>query len=192
MAASPTPHLFTVHDYHKMAEVGVLSEDDRVELIDGEIVEMPPIGAGHAGNVNWFTDVFSRLFGGRGQLSIQNPVRLGLRVEPRPDVMLLRLRDDYYRAHIPEPEDVLLIVEVADSSLNYDRRTKCRLYARAGLADYWIVNLVDEAIEVYRDPLRATYRSIRTFRRGDALSPLAFPDISIAVSDVLGPGAEQA
>ena len=181
----PAPHLFTVDEYHKMAEVGLLKEDDRVELIDGEIVEMPPIGPEHVGNVNWFTDVFAQLFGGHAQLSIQNPVRLGLRVEPQPDVMLLRRRADYYRTSLPEPPDVLLLVEVAHSSLDYDRKTKARIYARAGIQEYWIVNLIDHEIIVHRDPARTRYRSVRVFRRGEEIRPLAFPDVSIAVSDVL-------
>ena len=127
MALPLSRHRFTVDEYHKMAEHGVLTEDDRVELIDGEILDMPPIGSGHSGSVNWFTDAFRGLFGDRAQLSIQNPLRLGLRVEPQPDVMLLRRRPDYYRAGHPGPDDVLLLVEVADSSLSYDRKTKARI-----------------------------------------------------------------
>ena len=151
-ARLPTPHLFTVEEYYRMADVGLLTEDSRVELIDGVIVDMPPIGPGHSGNVNWFTHAFRELFGGAAQLSIQNPLRLGLRVEPQPDVMLLRPRADHYRGSHPGPEDVLLLVEVADSSLTYDRKTKARIYARAGIPDYWIVNLVDGVVEVHRDP----------------------------------------
>jgi Uma2 family endonuclease len=169
-----------------MAEVGLLTEDSRVELIDGVIVDMPPIGPGHSGNVNWFTDVFRELFGGAAQLSIQNPLRLGLRVEPQPDVMLLRIREDHYRTSHPGPEDVLLLIEVADSSLTYDRKTKARIYARAGITDYWIVNLIDGVIEVHREPERARYRSVQVLKRGDGLQPLEFPDISVAVSDILG------
>lgn len=185
--ARPELHRFTVDEYYRMAEVGLLTEDARVELIDGVIVDMPPIGPEHAGNVNWFTEAFRDLFGDSAQLSIQNPVRLGLRVEPQPDVMLLRSRADRYRTSHPGPEDVLLLVEVADSSLTYDRKTKARIYARAGIADYWIVNLVDSVVEVHRDSARGKYRSVQTFRRGDVIQPLAFPEIAIAVSDILGP-----
>jgi Uma2 family endonuclease len=186
MALPLSRHRFTVDEYHKMAENGVLTEDSRVELIDGVIIDIPPIGPGHAGNVNWFTDVFRALFGGLAHLSIQNPVRLGLRVEPQPDVMLLRPRADHYRSSHPGPEDVLLLVEVADSSLTYDRKTKARIYARAGIADYWIVNLVDATVEVHRDPERGRYRSVRVLKPGDSIQPLAFPEVSIAVSEVLG------
>lgn len=184
--ALPAPHLFTVDEYYRMAEIGLLTEDSRVELIDGVIIDMPPIRPGHSGNVIWFTDAFRELLGGLAQLSIQNPVRLGLRVEPQPDVMLLRPRADHYRTSHPGPEDVLLLVEVADSSLTYDRKTKARIYARAGIADYWIVNLVGSALEVHRDPARSRYRSVQVLKHGDVLHPLAFPDVSIAVSDILG------
>src|SRR5688572_15668087 len=101
--ALPAPHLFTVDEYYRMAEVGLLTEDSRVELIDGVIVDMPPIGPGHAGNVIWFTNAFRGLFGDHAQLSVQNPVRLGLRVEPQPDVMLLKPREDHYRRSHPGP-----------------------------------------------------------------------------------------
>lgn len=182
----PAPHLFTVDEYYRMVDAGLLTEDSRVELIDGVIVDMPPIGPGHSGNVNWFTDVFRELFGGAAQLSIQNPLRLGLRVEPRPNVMLLRIREVHYRTSHPGPDDVLLLVEVADSSLSYDRKTKARIYARAGIADYWIVNRVDLVVEVHRDPERSRYRSVEVLKRGDVIRPLAFPDVSIAVGDILG------
>jgi Uma2 family endonuclease len=182
----PAPHRFTVDEYHKMAEIGVLTEDSRVELIDGEIVKMPPIGPEHVGNVNWFTRVFGPALGGRGQLSIQNPVQLGLRVEPQPDVVVLRPRADDYRKALPAPDDVLLLIEIAGSSLTYDRKTKARLYARAGIADYWIVNLVDSVVEVYRNPVRSRYRSVEALKPGDVIRPLAFPDVAIAVSDILG------
>jgi Uma2 family endonuclease len=189
MAISLPRHLFTVDEYHKMAEVGLLTEDDRVELIDGEIIEMAPIGELHFGHVNRFTHVFNRAFRDRAVLHIQNPVRLGLRREPQPDVTLLRLRDDFYAARMPTPEDVLLLVEIADSSLDYDRNTKVPLYAEAGILEYWLVNLIDDQIIVYRDPGPSGYGVVEVFRRDDAIRPLAFPDVEIAVSDVLHPQA---
>src|SRR5688572_29203895 len=127
MAISLPRHRFTVDEYHKMAEVGLLTEDDRVELIDGEIIEMPPIGELHFGHVNRFNRVFSRAFADRAVVHVRNPVRLGLHREPQPDIVLLRLRDDDYDSRVPTPADVLLLVEVADSSLDYDRNTKVPL-----------------------------------------------------------------
>jgi Uma2 family endonuclease len=181
----PTKRLFTVHEYHKMGEAGILTEDDRVELIEGEIVVMPPIGEGHFGNVNRFTDKFY-VFRGRAVIHIQNPVRLGLKNEPEPDIVLLRFREDFYAGKFPEPDDVLLLVEIADSSLAYDRNTKVPLYAKAGIQEYWIVDLIHREIVVHRDPSRARYRSIQQVKPGDTIAPMAFPDVSLAVTDLLG------
>jgi len=189
MALPLSRHRFTADEYHKMAENGVLTEDDRVELIDGEIIDMAPIGDRHFGHVNGFTYVFSGVFRDRATLHVQNPIRLGLHKEPQPDIVLLRRREDHYRSTMPTPEDVLLLVEVADSSLDYDRNTKVPLYAEAGIVEYWLVNLVDEQIIVYRNPGPGGYGMIQVCRRGDTIHPLAFPDVAIAVSDVLHPRA---
>jgi Uma2 family endonuclease len=129
MAVHIARHRFTVDDYYKMVDNGVLTEDSRVELIDGEIVDMPPIGNEHAGNVNRFNDLFTQLFRGVATVTIQNPVRLGPRSEPQPDLAVVRRRDDYYASAHPTPADVLLLVEVAESSLAYDRETKGPLLA---------------------------------------------------------------
>jgi Uma2 family endonuclease len=168
-----------------MGEAGILTEDDRVELIEGEILVMPPIGEGHFGEVNRFTHLFVQLFGGQAVVHIQNPVRLGLRSEPEPDVVLLRFRDDFYSGKFPEPDDVLLLVEVADSSLTYDRKTKARLYAKAGIQEYWIVDLIHGEIVVHHDPSRTRYREVRSVTSGDSIAPLAFPDVSLPVTDLL-------
>jgi Uma2 family endonuclease len=168
-----------------MAENGVLTEDDRVELIDGEIIDMAPIGELHFGHVNRFNGVFSRLFSDHAVVHIQNPVRLGRHREPQPDVVLLKPREDYYASKMPTPDDVLLLVEVADSSLDYDRNTKVPLYAEAGIVEYWLVNLVEDHILVYRDPSPSGYGVVQVLRRGDVIRPLAFPDVDIAVSDLL-------
>ena len=182
----PSRRLFTVHEYHKMGEAGILTEDDRVELIEGESLVMPPIGEAHFGNVNRFTLLFVRAFGSLAVVHIQNPVRVGLRNEPEPDVTLLRLRDDFYEGKFPEAEDVLLLVEIADSSLGYDRNTKLPLYAKAGIPDYWIVDLIHREIAVYRDPSRGKYRSVQRLKHGDTIAPLSFPETTLAVADLLG------
>jgi Uma2 family endonuclease len=186
MTAPPlSRHRFTVDEYHRMAENGVLTEDDRVELIDGEIIDMAPIGIGHIGHVNRFARVFGRLLGDLATVSPQNPVRLGPRLEPQPDVAVLRFRSDDYAGLMPTPEDVLLLVEVAESSLAYDRDVKGPMYARAGIPELWIVNLIGHEILVYRDPSPEGYRTLQAARPGDILRPLVFPDVEIAVSDVL-------
>lgn len=182
----PTRRLFTVHEYHQMGEAGILGEDDRVELINGEILEMPPIGKNHFGEVNRFNAKFFQCFGKRAVVHIQNPLRLGLRIEPEPDVVLLRFRDDFYRGRFPGPEDTLLVVEVAGSSLTYDRTTKEALYAQAGIVEYWVVNLIDNSLVIYRDPSDTGYRSMQTLASGDSVAPVAFPDTTIPVSELLG------
>jgi Uma2 family endonuclease len=132
---------FTVGEYHRMGEAGVFHEDDRVELIDGQVVEMTPIGPRHAGCVNRLNGLLSRLGGGDVTLSIQNPVLLGERGEPQPDVTVLRHRADGYATRHPEPADILLVIEVADTSVEYDRSIKIPLYARAGVPEAWLVHL---------------------------------------------------
>src|SRR3712207_333766 len=137
----PTRHRFTVAEYYRMAEAGIFNEDSRVELIDGEIVDMPPIGPSHSDGVNRLAERFIIGLAGAAYVSIQNPVDLPGRNQPEPDIALARRRVGGYRGGHPTPEDVLLIVEVADSSIEYDRQTKGPMYARAGIADYWILDL---------------------------------------------------
>lgn len=183
--AIPFPHhRFTVEEYHRMAEVGILQEDDRVELIDGEIIALPPIGPEHLGHVNRAARRLSRLVSDGATVSIQNPIDVGLRSEPEPDVAILAFREDDYAAFVPRPQDVLLLIEVADSSLTYDRHTKAPIYARAGVRELWIVNLIDRVIEVYREPVDGTYRSVEVVRQGDVLRPAALSNISVPVSDL--------
>jgi Uma2 family endonuclease len=176
---------FTVDEFQRMGEVGLLKEDDRVELIDGELIRMNPIGHDHAGDVNFLLTWFAARLGARAVISAQNPLRLRPRGQPQPDVMVLRPRADYYRRSHPTADDVLLLIEVADGSLDYDRVTKAAIYAQAGIADYWIVNLVDAQLIVLRQPVEGGYRSVRTLTREDSLSPLAFPDIAISVGEIL-------
>ena len=143
---------FTVDEYHRMAEAGILGEDDRVELIEGEIVYMSPIGGRHIACVNDLNGLLVPREGEGAIVSIQNPVRLGDHVEPEPDVTVLRWREGYRAGEMPTAADVLLLIEVADSSLNYDRQVKLRLYARALIPEVWIVNLQDRSIELYTGP----------------------------------------
>lgn len=186
MAVQLTRRRFTVDEYYWMARVGILSEDDRVELIDGEIVEMSPIGPEHASAVMRLGAIFHRAFDGVAQTGIQNPVRLGQLDEPQPDLALLRPRKDWYRISHPTPEDVFLVVEVAVSSLETDRRVKAPLYCKAGIPEYWLIDLPNTRVHVYREPAADGYGVTRTFRSGECLAPLAFPDREIAVDDLLG------
>lgn len=186
MAIALRRRRFTVDDYHRMAEVGILTEDDRVELLDGEIVEMTPIGSDHAGHVKRLTALFTSRLGARVVVSVQDPVSLSRHSEPQPDVALLRPRADFYARSHPRPEDVLLLIEVADTSVETDRRIKMPLYAEAGLGEVWLVDLSTERVEVYREPAAQGYREIRALVRGQGLGPQAFPDLTLSVEDLLG------
>jgi len=185
MAVQLSKRLFTVVEYHRMSEAGIFSEDDRVELIEGEIVEMTPIGSRHAAVVNRLNRLCSRGVGERAVVSIQNPIRLGEHSEPQPDVTLLRPRPDFYAASHPGPLDVLLVVEVAETSAAYGRAVKVPLYARAGIPEVWLVDLAEGQIEVSRHPSPQGYQEVRTVRRGEALAPLALPELTLAVGAIL-------
>lgn len=183
-ATGVTRRRFTVDEYHRMAEVGILHEDDRVELVEGEIVEMTPIGSRHFACVLELTRLVGGQIGDEVRLSIQNPVRLGERLEPQPDVALLKARD--YAGSLPGPEDVLLLIEVSDTSISYDRDVKLPLYARAGIPEVWIVDLVNEAVERYTEPTTDGYRRLERVRRRETLRSEAFPALVLPVAAVLG------
>jgi Uma2 family endonuclease len=186
MAAQPARRQFTVAEYYQMGRVGILTEDDRVELIEGEIIEMPPIGGRHSSCVNRLNELFVTAVGSLALVTVQNPLRLDGRSEPVPDVMIVNRRTDFYEAGHPAPEDVLLLVEVSDSTIGYDRRVKLPLYAQYGVPEVWIVDLDRGVIRVHLDPMPDGYRVVRTRRRGDRLAPAAFPDLVFAVDDILG------
>jgi Uma2 family endonuclease len=177
---------FTVDQYHKMADVGILTEDDRVELIKGEIIEMSPIGLRHAAIVNRLTNLLPKKLGDRVIVSIQNPVQLNNNSEPQPDVTLLKPRADFYETKVPTPEDILLIVEVADTTLNYDRDVKIPLYAENGILEVWLIDTNHQSLTLYRQPTKAGYQSIQNLDITHKLSPLAFPDVTINVNEMFG------
>ncbi len=176
---------FTTDEYHQIAQAGILGEDDRVELIEGEIVEMTPIGARHAECVDRLTDLFARAFGDAARVRVQNPIVLGEHSESQPDVALVRPKPGFYTSGHPTPGDVLLLVEVADSSVDPDRRVKVPLYVRSAIQEMWLVDLEQDTITIYRDPTPDGYRSARVARRDDELAPIAFPDRALAVDDIL-------
>jgi Uma2 family endonuclease len=178
---------FTVDEYHRMGEAGILSEDDRVELLAGEIVEMSPIGPLHAGTVDRLTALFSSRLGNRVIVRVQNPLQLRAEdSEPQPDMTLLRPRADFYtRAH-PEAEDVYLVIEVADTSLEKDRRIKLPIYARAGILEAWLLDVEAQRLEVHRSPTSTGYQEVRVLQRGEAVALQAFPDLDLTVDHLLG------
>lgn len=179
-----TRRRFTVHDYHRMGEAGILHEDDRVELIEGEIVEMAAIGTRHFSCVNGLTRLLVRSVGDEAIVSVQNPVRLNEHTEPQPDLTVIRERD--YRESLPMPEDVLLLIEVSDTTLAYDRNVKLPLYARAGIGEVWILDLAGETIERHTDPSEGNYRRTERARRGDRIECSTLSDLTLSVDDVLG------
>jgi len=178
-------HRFTLDDYDQMIEHGILTENDRVELIRGEILAKMPISDQHVACVNRLNRLLGRKVGDDAIVSIQNPIRLA-DSEPEPDVVLLRPRQDFYASGKPRPADVLLVVEVADTTLEYDREVKRSLYAEAGIAEYWIVNLSEDCLEVYRQPRPdGTYRDVQTVRRGQQVEITALPGQGLAVAEIL-------
>lgn len=182
-----TRRRFTVAEYLRMAEVNLWGEDSRLELLWGEIVEMSPINVPHALCVNRINMLLSAKLAGRAIVSIQNPIQLDEYSLPQPDVALWRLSsgEDYDR--LAGPSDILLVIEVADTSIRYDQRAKSMLYGAAGIADYWIINLPTHQIEVYREPRPDGYRTVTRYAAGETISPLAFADIVLGVSDIIGP-----
>lgn len=184
-----TRHRFTVAEYMRMAEVDLLGEDSRVELIWGEIVEMSPIYIAHTSTVKRLISLLTKQLGERIILGVQDPVQLSDDSLPQPDIAVLRPQDNFYSQRQPGPDDILLLIEVADTSLRYDRRVKSKLYGAAGITDYWIVNLPGQQIEVYREPRPDGYRTVTYYAPGEILSPLAFPDLNLSVDDILGKNA---
>ena len=184
-AYTPQKRKFTVAEYYRMAEAGILKPEERVELIEGEIIVMPPIGPGHAWSVTIANQVFSTFAAGRFFVQVQNPIRLDDGSEPEPDVALLRLRPEGYGAAHPTPADVLLIIEVADSTLAYDREVKAQIYGRAGVVETWVRNLPEDCIERFTEPGPEGYGQHTVHRRGETLTPVSLPEVALAVGDLL-------
>jgi Uma2 family endonuclease len=185
MAIEPRPHRFTVDQYEQMGTAGIFHEDDRVELLDGAIVEMNPIGSPHFRCVNRLNMLLAPALARRGAIvSVRNPVKLGEYWMPQPDVVLLRERADDYAGRQATPDDVLLLIEVADSSLSYDR-AKLPAYARFSVAEVWLVDLNGELILCHREPLGDYYGLVRAYRRGGTISPQFQPELTLAVEAIL-------
>ncbi len=176
---------FSVAEYYCMGEAGILRSDERTELIDGEIIVMPPIGPGHAAGNSRAERSFHRRFGDRSVVRSQIPIHLPDDSEPQPDIVLAQPQPEGYRAAHPRPEDILLLVEICDTTLAKDREVKLPLYARAGIPETWLMNLPDDRIEVYRDPAPEGYRSITLVAHDGAVTPLAFPEITIPCAELL-------
>ncbi len=180
-------HKYTVEEYHVMGETDILTPNDRVELIDGEIVLMPPMNSPHASVTNFLVRLLNRMLGDdEAFVWAQCPITFPGNAEPEPDVALLRPRADFYRSNLPTPRDALLLIEVSQTTLRYDHTVKLPLYALNGIPEFWIVNLAEDTVEVYRHPEGASYQESTRRRRGDTASPQAFPGITLEVSEILG------
>jgi Uma2 family endonuclease len=177
---------FTRHDLERMFEAGILEDDERVELLDGEIIKMSNPGRRHIACTNRTNRLFVLALEGRAIVSIQNPLVLDLYNEPKPDVVVVQPREDFYQEVEIAAEHVLLIVEIADTTLAKDRRRKLRHYVRLGLQEYWIEDVKHNALLVYREPTSENYNTCLTLHRGETVSPLAFPDITFKVDQLLG------
>lgn len=177
---------FTLDEYHRMGEAGILHEDDRVELIRGELIQKMTIGSRHAGCASFLIARLVVRLADRTLLWSGNPIIILPDSEPEPDITLLKPRADYYRRALPQPEDVLLVIEVSESSIRYDRNIKGPLYAEGGIPEYWIVSLDREVVEVHREPEGGVYRQVERIGRGGSLAPQAFPNVVLSVDEILG------
>ena len=182
----PPFHRINVAQFHRMLESGVLTADDRVELIDGEMRDMPPIGPIHSGCTVRLIQVFTQALGNQALINVQGPLALDRRSELYPDLLVLKPRDDFYQTGHPSADDVLLLIEVADSTLSYDRKTKLPKYARAGVPLYWIVDVVHKTIHEYQDPDRFArrYRQCRSVTDGAITTTLAGVPVQVAIRDL--------
>jgi Uma2 family endonuclease len=186
MAVQSLKKLFTVEEYHLMTKAGIISDSDRVELIEGEIVQMASIGTRHAGCVNRINRLFCRLPEDIVIVTVQNPIKLSGKTEPQPDLVLLQPRADYYDTAHPMPSEVFLLVEVAESTIDYDRDVKIPIYSRSLIQEVWLFDLVAECLEVYRQPTPNGYSLMQKFWRGQKVSPLAFPQLEVSLDFILG------
>ena len=186
MAWQPARKLFTVTEYHQMVKAGVLKEDDRTELINGKIIYMSPIGPRHAAHVDRLNDILPAKLRKSAIVRVQSPIILSNDSEPEPDLSLLKRRDDFYASGHPTPVDVLILIEVSDSTLEFDRRTKIPTYALAGIQETWLIDLVNDVIEVHSNPRNGRYHEVRIIQRGQKIISTSLPQLKLKADEVLG------
>jgi Uma2 family endonuclease len=185
MPVAVTRRRFTADDYQRMGQAGILRREDRVELIDGEIVTMTPIGPRHCDSVDRANRAFVMKAGDSAIVRVQGSVRLDFYTEPEPDLVLLRPRPDFYSSAHPGPADILLIVEIAETSIDYDRDVKSRVYAQSGVQEYWLADLNENVLTAYSVPEGGTYRNTRPYARGQSLAPQLLPECVVSTEDLL-------
>lgn len=176
----------SVEMYHLMAERGVFAPDDRVELIEGELFEMSPIGNLHARCVKFLNDYLANLVSGKFVLGVQDPIVLNDQSEPQPDLSILDYRTDFYKDEAPNAKDTALVIEVAESSIDFDKNVKFRRYASAGIPEAWLIDLASESVEVHSQPKENGYGTIKIYLRGENAVSETIPSIDLPVDDILG------
>jgi Uma2 family endonuclease len=186
MSVEMAKYSFTAEEFERMGAAGIFRQDARLELIEGEIFEMSPVGSLHAACVNFLSMLLNRLFGKSHIIATQNPIRLSDFSEPQPDISLLRRRDDYYRGNLPTPADVLLVIEVADTTVIKDRTIKIPLYARSGVPEAWLVNIPEEQVEVYSDHVKGVYQRTEVFGRDGQARSHTVEGLALSVGELLG------
>jgi Uma2 family endonuclease len=177
---------FTVDEYHRMGETGIFGPEDRLELIDGEILEMSPIGQRHASRVARATTLFVRMLGDRAVVNPQNPLQLSDWTEPQPDIVILKPRPDFYEYLRPTPGDVLLVMEVSDSTLRFDLKIKLKYFAAASIPEVWIQDVNEDVLHIFREPEGGKYSVSMQLTRGNAISPVGFPEVQFSTDDLFG------
>ncbi len=179
----PHPYHWSVQEFHQLAEKGIFNEDDRIELIAGALIEMAPIGSDHSGHVKQLNRLFNQELGGKVIVSVQDPINLDDDSEPQPDLTLLRWRDDFYKSANPSAADVLLIIEVSDSTIEFDRNTKVPLYASHHIPEVWIINLNKQQVETYRKLRDGKYSEITHHHEGKIV-PELIPEAAIEIAEL--------
>jgi Uma2 family endonuclease len=180
----PQKYPFTITQFQQMIELDIFAKEERVELIAGELITMAPIGPAHSGKTNRLNRLFSQAAGDLAIVEVQGPLVLDDHSELEPDIVLLRPRDDFYETANPTPASVLLLIEIADSSLNYDKNNKIPLYARHGIPEVWLINIPNQQVEIYLKPSSEGYRQILLPEKSESISPTLLPNVSVKVSDI--------
>jgi Uma2 family endonuclease len=178
--------LFTTTEYERMVQTGILHEDEHVELLSGEVREMSPIGSRHVACVNRLNTLLSLHVGVQAIISIQNPIRLSDYSEPEPDIAVLHARADYYADSLPTPDDILLVIEVADSSLEYDRDEKLPRYAEAMIPEVWVIDLNHNTLERYVRPIHGRFAEGVMYQRGEQFTANVLTPLTVLIENILG------
>ena len=186
MSIETSRRQFSSTDFRKMAEHGIINEDERVELIDGEVCTMSPIGPRHMAIVRRLNEFFIQSLAGRATIGVQDSIELNDFTQPQPDITVLRKRADYYSSQLARPEDILLVVEVADSSLHFDHHEKVPRYAAAGIREVWLVDVESETVSQFTEPRGDAYQSMKSFVRGQTIDAMTSIGLSLSVVDILG------